>query len=938
MRWNRRRGLVVAASLSLTLAPPPIQGGSDPVTTTFTYQGTLLDDGAVPTGSYDFLVGLYDSPTALVPITLALPFEDVPVAEGLFQLTLDFGYHFFGERRWLEIAVRDGGSSGDYEPLLPRQELTATPNAQFATTSLWFNLLGKPEGFDDDVDDDLLNALPCAVGEVPILTESGWDCATYAAGGGAGWQLTGNAGTVPGTHFLGTTDTTPLELRADNLAAFRIEPVNAGLGGHFNIVGGLAALAPDLNCVTVAGGGLADSPNRVFSNASTIGGGYGNEVGTSGAAAVTGAATVAGGSYNWARGGSSTVGGGSLNRAEGEAAAIGGGVANRVHAVRATIAGGEQNEVYGARGTIGGGGNASWARGNVVWNDFGTIAGGGSNEAGLEGSAPADEPYTTVGGGRRNLALSHGATVAGGELNRVQGDHAFIGGGQLNNVFDEGGVIGGGESNSAGLDDGDDESQSYATVAGGVGNSARETSTFVGGGNSNEADELEASVVGGRENQAAGIQSVVAGGLGNEALGIGSMVGAGSYNLAEGQDSWVGAGAGNVAAGSRSAVAGGSSNVASGALAVVAGGSDNDALAEHAAIAGGSENVVWDQWGAIGGGRLNVAGLDDGDPLTQSHATVAGGFRNKARGAGAFVGGGFLNEADGFRAVILGGTMNHADGSGAAVVGGLENSASGDGAAVAAGYANAASGARSMVGAGTSNVASGDNAVVSGGSDNTAQGSRSAVGGGGGNLASGDGSAIPGGSDNIAGCLNCFAAGSYAHAIHQGSFVWAEHTSTAHVPSPAEYTFSVQASGGVWLGTDRSPSIPVGVFLNTSTGGYLSSTGDWTNASDRRRKEGFEPFDGARVLEAVRGLPLSTWSYIGDPGAVRHLGPMAQDFRAAFGLGRDEVSISTVDAAGVALAAIQELARKTEELERALTALEALERRLAALEARGGAR
>ena len=58
--------------------------------------------------------------------------------------------------------------------------------------------------------------------------------------------------------------------------------------------------------------------------------------------------------------------------------------------------------------------------------------------------------------------------------------------------------------------------------------------------------------------------------------------------------------------------------------------------------------------------------------------------------------------------------------------------------------------------------------------------------------------------------------------------------------------------------------------------------------SDRNLKRAITPVDTQSVLEAVRRLPLSTWRYRDEPGSVRHLGPMAQDFRAAFGLGDDD--------------------------------------------------
>jgi hypothetical protein len=79
--------------------------------------------------------------------------------------------------------------------------------------------------------------------------------------------------------------------------------------------------------------------------------------------------------------------------------------------------------------------------------------------------------------------------------------------------------------------------------------------------------------------------------------------------------------------------------------------------------------------------------------------------------------------------------------------------------------------------------------------------------------------------------------------------------------------------------------------------------------SDRNQKKNIAPIDGAAILDKVAGLPISTWTYVKEPPEVRHLGPMAQDFRATFGLGDDDRTYYSVDAQGVALAAIQELNR-----------------------------
>jgi hypothetical protein len=79
--------------------------------------------------------------------------------------------------------------------------------------------------------------------------------------------------------------------------------------------------------------------------------------------------------------------------------------------------------------------------------------------------------------------------------------------------------------------------------------------------------------------------------------------------------------------------------------------------------------------------------------------------------------------------------------------------------------------------------------------------------------------------------------------------------------------------------------------------------------SDRNAKDDFTPVNSQAVLAEVAALPLTTWSYKTEPG-VRHVGPMAQDFYAAFNVGPDDKHITTVDESGVALAAIQGLNQK----------------------------
>ena len=108
--------------------------------------------------------------------------------------------------------------------------------------------------------------------------------------------------------------------------------------------------------------------------------------------------------------------------------------------------------------------------------------------------------------------------------------------------------------------------------------------------------------------------------------------------------------------------------------------------------------------------------------------------------------------------------------------------------------------------------------------------------------------------------------------------------------------------------------------------------------SDRNQKKNIAPIDATTILDKVSRLPISTWTYRQEPPAVRHLGPMAQDFRAAFGLGDDDRTYFAVDAQGVALAAIQALdglvAAQKKEIDTLSRQNRDLSRRLRAIEGR----
>jgi hypothetical protein len=81
------------------------------------------------------------------------------------------------------------------------------------------------------------------------------------------------------------------------------------------------------------------------------------------------------------------------------------------------------------------------------------------------------------------------------------------------------------------------------------------------------------------------------------------------------------------------------------------------------------------------------------------------------------------------------------------------------------------------------------------------------------------------------------------------------------------------------------------------------------------------PVDGFEVLEKLAALPISTWNYKADPSSVLHLGPMAQDFAATFGLGDNDRVINMVDANGVVMVALQALYRRVQSLEAEVASL-----------------
>jgi len=128
--------LMLAALFTLTLQPSTASAQG----TAFTYQGRLNTNGSPASGSYDFRFKLYADPLGNNQVGTTQLTNAIPVTNGLFTTTIDFGAGIFtGSNCWLEVAVRTNGN-GSYTALSPLQAVTPTPYAIMANSAS--NLLG----------------------------------------------------------------------------------------------------------------------------------------------------------------------------------------------------------------------------------------------------------------------------------------------------------------------------------------------------------------------------------------------------------------------------------------------------------------------------------------------------------------------------------------------------------------------------------------------------------------------------------------------------------------------------------------------------------------------------------------------------------------------------------------------------------------------------
>jgi len=535
-----------------------------------------------------------------------------------------------------------------------------------------------------------------------------------------------------------------------------------------------------------------------------------------------------------------------------------------------------------------------------TWNNVGigsAVTGGKENEADL---------YSFVGGGRGNTAVGDTSVVAGGLQNSASDYMAAVGGGGYNEANGFTATVPGGYKNTAGGD--------YSLAAGHRAK-ANHDGTFVWG------DATDADFASTAANQflirASGGVGIGTTSPGEEldVAGTAQMTGfkmptsaANGYVLtsdASGVGTWQAAAGGGWSLTGNAGTTPGTNFIGTTDNQAVEikvnntrilrlephatspnmlGGYSGNALTAGvygATIAGGGNaagnNQVTDSYGTVAGGTDNQAGNNAGTVIDRTYATVSGGNYNFASGGYSVVGGGFNNVADGGASTVSGGGNNKARGLYSAIAGGGGDIDT------------------------DSNLALGSYSSIGGGRRNVASGSPSTVGGGYQNRAIGNYSTVPGGSNNFAEGMYSFAAGKDARASSDGTFVWADN-SNFNFASTAAKQFSARCTGGARFvsGIDGSGNPNAGVQL--AAGGT-----SWSAICDRNLKENFARVDAQGLLEKVASLPVMTWNAKAQGPSIRHIGPVAQDFYAAFNVGEDNTHITTTDADGVALAAIQAL-------------------------------
>ena len=840
--------------------------------TAFTYQGRLDDTGSPANGSYDFRFRIFSAAAGGTVVAGPLATNAVAVSNGLFTLALDFsGGVFTGPGRWLEVAVRTNGAPG-FSTLDTRQPLTPSPYAIYAGTA-----------------SNALTATTATTATTAAMATTATSAATA---------------TTATTATFATTATMASNVVSGSVTSAGIASgqVVKSLNGQTDTVnltgdGGLS--------VAPAGGTVKLNPNAwsLAGNTNTSPPG-GNFLGTADNQPLElrvnnlRALRLEPGAAN-----SPNVIGGAANNfveATASSATIGGGAQNTNTESFATIPGGRNNlaaQQSFAAGTFAHATN----RGAFVWAD---------QELAPFGSTGPDQFLIRASGG------------VGINTNAPNANALNVNGNVAATTF---------TGNGAGLTTLNPANLSAGTAPINItGNAATAATATTATTATSAASATTAVTAGTATNFSGALAGDVTGAQGSTLV---AFVG--------------GKTAGNISAAVSLALAATAANSASNLVLRDAAGNFAAGTITATSFIGDGSGLTGISGGTNGSSGWSLSGNNVGA------AQFLGSTNNQAveiRAGGARV----LRlepNTNGLPNVIAGATNN-------SVTAGVT------GATIGGGAANTNGGSLSFIAGGANNFIPTNvtHAMIAGGASNTAAGTFS------------------------------LAAGQRAKANHRGTFVWADSQGADFV-SNGTNQFLIRAAGGVGINTtnlgtsmfsvlgnqtggwpspmaliqntnptvNASPALRVVTYGGTIDGalsvsangtgliarfgnsagwvGDITTNGTFNGlvfnpTSDRHAKEGFQPVNPCVVLEKIVALPISEWNFKAAPGEP-HIGPMAQDFRAAFGLGADDKHIATVDADGVALAAIQGLNQKTEvRSQRSEVRIQKLEAENAALKAR----
>lgn len=535
----------------------------------------------------------------------------------------------------------------------------------------------------------------------------------------------------------------------------------------------------------------------------------------------------------------------------------------------------------------------------------------GENGIGAKGS------YSMVLGNQSVIANGNYSLAIGNWSNQTIGDYTF--------------ALGRSSNKAQG---------NYSLAIGTADNFAVGSNSLALGQSSNKSNGNYSIAVGSNDNYSNGNYTLAIGNMNNLASGSNSFAMGNGQNAASGANSFAFGNSNNVASGTNSFAVGNNQNTASGANSFAIGKSNNQASGTSSVAIGSGQNIASAANSVAIGSSYNEA--------SGTNSYALGASQNIASGSNSYAIGSSYNVASAARSFVIGTDENLATGSGAMSFGGRGQRASGvDAIAIGnggntgdieTGIKQEASGNKSLA-IGYGNFARSFAEVATGmyGTDYSPTSTSSSVSAG---------SVIA--TDRLFTIGNGTTA-TYRHnavtILKDGTTTFAAPSISLLAPRSDYYPTSTQtqlrfmeasANGSNYVGFVAPANIVSNVVwtlpsADGNNGDQLTTDGSgnlsWAPASDRNKKENFAKLNPENILRKYAAFDLTTWNYKSESGKnIRHYGPMAQDFFAAFGhdgigvIGND-TTIRALDIQGVNFTAIQALEKRTRELQEANTLL-----------------